>query len=152
MGNENVTVNTAEGEYLVSVGRRLREERERLALSQPALAGHGGTTKKTQIDYEKGVSGPKAEYLARVAEIGVDVQYVITGVRSSMALAPDERLLMERYRASPAALRDAALRVLLGGGEPPPTKKVKISRSAGRDYHEHQGATPTKGRKRNEDQ
>lgn len=121
-------------------------------MSQTAFATAGGVGRRAQVNYESGERAPDTDYLARVAEIGVDVQYVITGAVASAVLAPDERLLMERYRASPAALRDAALRVLLGGGEPPPTKKVKISRSAGRDYHEHQGATPTKGRKRNEDQ
>lgn len=49
------------------------------------------------------------------ANAGADVQYIFTGVHSSVALAPEERLLIDRYRASPAALRDAALRVLLGG-------------------------------------
>lgn len=52
--------------------------------------------------------------LAKFAEAGADVLYVLTGQRASISLKIDERLLLERYRESPKPLREAALRVLLG--------------------------------------
>lgn len=65
----------------MTIGDRLKEERERLHLSQTSLAEAGGTTKKTQIDYEKNKTQPKGKYLAAIASFGVDVAYVITGER-----------------------------------------------------------------------
>ncbi|MBS3954071.1 MAG: helix-turn-helix transcriptional regulator [Methylomicrobium sp.] len=66
----------------MTIGDRLKEERERLKLTQPSLAEAAGTTKKTQIDYEKNKTTPKGRYLAKVAALGVDVGYVITGIRA----------------------------------------------------------------------
>ncbi|MCK9635991.1 MAG: helix-turn-helix transcriptional regulator [Methylobacter tundripaludum] len=66
----------------MTIGGRLREERERLDLSQTSMAEAAGTTKKTQLDYEKNRTPPKANYLAKVATFGVDVAYVITGIRA----------------------------------------------------------------------
>jgi len=97
------------------IGDRIKEERQRLGLNQTEFAALAGAAKRTQIDWEKGVSSPTAEQLGAMGGAGADVQYIVTGVRSSVALTPDERLLVERYRASPSPLKDAALRVLLGG-------------------------------------
>lgn len=94
---------------------RLKEERKRLGLNQTDFGKIAGVGKTTQINYESGERSPDAAYLAAIAAAGGDVQYIVTGTRSEMALAPDERLMLDRYRASPKALRDAALRVLLGG-------------------------------------
>lgn len=65
----------------MSIGERLKAERGRLGLNQADFAGVAGTTKKSQIGYEKDVVPPDAAYLAAVAAAGVDVQYVITGQR-----------------------------------------------------------------------
>jgi transcriptional regulator with XRE-family HTH domain len=66
----------------VDIGQRLREERERLGLSQAAMATSTEVDRKTQLNYESGEREPKAEYLARAAKLGVDVQYVVTSVRT----------------------------------------------------------------------
>lgn len=65
----------------MTIGDRLREERERLKLTQPAMAEAAGTTKQTQHAHETNRTPPKANYLAAVAGLGVDVAYVITGER-----------------------------------------------------------------------
>ncbi|WP_227564061.1 XRE family transcriptional regulator [Acinetobacter bereziniae] len=72
------------GELFVtlSIGQRLREERERLGFTQPSFAELANTTKKSQIDYEKDVTQPKANYLALIADAGADIAYIITGKRS----------------------------------------------------------------------
>lgn len=76
----------------------------------------GGVQRRAQINYEKGERQPDTDYLAALAAAGADVLYILTGERSgaASALAPDERLLLDRYRESARPLRDAALRVLLG--------------------------------------
>ena len=64
------------------LGARLKEERERVALTQALLAAHGGVKTLTQGSYEGGKSFPNAEYLAKIAGIGIDVLYVVTGQRT----------------------------------------------------------------------
>jgi len=69
-------------------GVRLKEERERLEKQQKDFAEIIGVTAKTQRNYEQGLRKPDAEYLEKASEVGVDVQYVITGKRA----IPDRRL------------------------------------------------------------
>lgn len=60
---------------------RLREERERLGLTQEEFAGLAGTTRRSQSNYELGERVPDAEYLMRLVDRDVDVAYLITGRR-----------------------------------------------------------------------
>ena len=66
-------------------GRRLREERERLGLSQTAFAAMGQASKGSQILYEKGKPCP-SNYLSAIAAHGADVLYILTGRREQPAL------------------------------------------------------------------
>lgn len=61
---------------------RLKSERTRLGLTQPEFAEAAGAKKRTLIDWEKGVSSPTAMQLSALAEIGVDVLFVLTGLRT----------------------------------------------------------------------
>lgn len=70
------------------IASRLIEERERLRLSQPALAEMGGTKLRTLQNWESAKNFPSSEFLADAAKFGVDVQYVITGRRSLTGAAP----------------------------------------------------------------
>jgi transcriptional regulator with XRE-family HTH domain len=92
------------------IGARLREERERLGLSQTDAAsiaesaGAPGATRQSQALYEKGKRMPDAAYLASIAAAGADVLYILTGQRGSApapALAPDEAALLDNYRHCP---------------------------------------------------
>jgi len=75
----------------MSIGARLRSERELLKLAQTPFAEAGGTTKQTQHAYESNRTTPKGAYLAKVAALGVDVGYVITGIRAeNVAHTPTE--------------------------------------------------------------
>lgn len=77
-------------------GLRLREERERLGLSQTALASAGGVKRLAQSQYEKEVSTPTVRYLAAVASAGIDLQYALFGrCRDSNSLSPAERSRIE---------------------------------------------------------
>lgn len=63
----------------INLGDRLRNERLRLEMNQTALATVGGVGKSSQILYESGKRVPDANYLIAVANIGVDVDYVLFG-------------------------------------------------------------------------
>ena len=118
MVQKNTPVNT--GGVKNSPSGRLKEERTRLGLSQSALADTLGVSKWTVINYERagnrGTPIP-ADLLSACARLGMDVQYVLTGVPSTnlnrvaeeagsyhvdrggiAALPPDERRLLEKYR------------------------------------------------------
>lgn len=104
-------------------------------MNQTDFAAVGGVGRKSQFNYEEDERQPDAAYLAAIAAAGVDVRYIITGNREGAlpeVLSSDERHLLERYRSSPQPLKDAALRVLLGG-EPPrgPKKQINVSASGG---------------------
>jgi len=66
----------------LNIGRRLREERERISFTQPQIAKMANVSKTTQVNYEQGARKPDSEYLFLISEVGIDVQYVLTGVRS----------------------------------------------------------------------
>lgn len=72
----------------MSIGSRLRAERERLGLTQSQFGELGGVKLRAQINYEAGQRSPDAEYLAKLETSGVDVPYVITGRR----LVPDRSI------------------------------------------------------------
>lgn len=67
----------------MNIGERLREEREKIGYSQEKLGAIGGVQKRAQINYEAGERQPDAAYLRGVAQVGIDVQYVLLGVRSA---------------------------------------------------------------------
>lgn len=104
---------------MTSIGDRLREEREQLGFNQTAFGAIGGVQKQAQLKYEKGERFPGADYLAAVAKVGVDVQYVVTGIRCPNALSDDESELVARFRKAPVAVKASALAGLAAGAEPP---------------------------------
>ncbi|MBS7819031.1 XRE family transcriptional regulator [Wohlfahrtiimonas chitiniclastica] len=64
------------------LGDRLREEREKLQLSQEAFGALGGVGKQAQLRYEKGERYPDGLYFEKIASVGCDIQYIITGIRT----------------------------------------------------------------------
>ena len=66
-----------------SIGIRLAGERKRVGLSQAELGTVGGVKKLAQSNYELGKRAPNSDYLGAILVTGVDVQYVITGLRST---------------------------------------------------------------------
>ncbi len=63
------------------IGARIKEERTRLDLNQPDFGAIAGASKRTVIEWEKDNSSPTAVQLSALASAGVDVTYVITGIR-----------------------------------------------------------------------
>lgn len=74
-------------------GERLRAERERIGLTQADLAEKMGVHKNTQARYEKADTQPPSGYLTGLRSLGVDSDYVLTGVRASGEGAAHRALL-----------------------------------------------------------
>lgn len=58
---------------------RLRQERERLGLSQEKLAHLVGVSRVTQNNYEQGVREPGIGYLSSVGQKGCDLRFLLFG-------------------------------------------------------------------------
>ncbi|WP_312272367.1 helix-turn-helix transcriptional regulator [Pseudomonas sp.] len=99
-----------------SLGDRLRKERERLKLSQDEMGQVGGVNRNTQGKYEKGDRNPDSAYLSALANVGVDVLYVLTGQRlstSETSLSSEEVELLNSYRGMTALSRDSFRHIAL---------------------------------------
>jgi len=83
-------------------GDRLREERDRLGLSQEALAKVAGVHRNTQIKYESGERSPDLDYLLAVSRVGVDVLYLLTGLARGFSDEEGNRPDIARIVASSA--------------------------------------------------
>lgn len=119
------------------IGERIKEERMRLGFTQPVLAEQAGAKKRTLIDWEKGVSSPTALQLQAMADVGLDVQYVVTGKRSAVALDADPELneLVRLYRSAPLAVKGAVLGALTAGAAPASGSKVVVRGSVGKQIN-----------------
>jgi len=93
-------MSTLTGNSTHEFGARLDAERERLGLSQTALAALAGTTKRTVFSWEKGKTAPDAFQLMQLRSAGMDVVYILTGQRGGDLLRPDESALLDNYRHS----------------------------------------------------
>lgn len=74
-------MSTSRGEELFGIGERLREERNRIGLSQVVFGMELSATDRTVKKWEANETSPRAEDLLAAARLGVDVLYVVTGER-----------------------------------------------------------------------
>jgi transcriptional regulator with XRE-family HTH domain len=65
----------------LTFGQRLRQERDRLGLSQADFAERGGVRRTTQHIYESDTRVPDLNYLERVQEAGANLAYLVLGER-----------------------------------------------------------------------
>lgn len=104
-----------------AIGSRLQEERKRLGLNQDDFASKVGIAKRTLAGYEGGNGDVGAIVMAKAAELGLDVMYVVTGTRllaaadgltplelnlitSLRSLAPSDREHLARMAAALTAM------------------------------------------------
>lgn len=110
------------------IGSRLRQERERLGLSQKAFGEIGGVEANAQGKYESGDRAPKADYLSRVAARGVDVLYVLTGAPTPTLtdnLSQIEEKVLVSYRTLHKEDQDAIRRLTITLAELSATQAIK---------------------------
>lgn len=93
-------MSTEVDEIIFGLANRFRSERERLGLTQKALADLLLTTSRTIISYENGDSPPKLDKLILFAAKGADVGYILSGRCSLGTLESDEAALLNNYRNS----------------------------------------------------
>ncbi len=97
--------------------KRLKFERERLGYSQEEFAKIAGTTRVTQIKYEKD-SEPKAGYFNAIYNAGADIFYILTGQRiEGEVLSNEEKFLLDNYRVASRDKQRAVLGALLSDEE-----------------------------------
>lgn len=68
-----------EGVKPPSFGRRLRQERERLGMTQVEMALAGGVKRTTQHLYESDVRVPDINYLTRLRGAGANLAFLVLG-------------------------------------------------------------------------
>lgn len=94
-----------------SIHERLKEERQRLGLSQEKAASLCGAAKRTIAGWEKEVQIP-AEKLALLMSAGFDAGYVLDGVRSGedtrVKISPAERDWLWKFKAMSPETRERA--------------------------------------------
>lgn len=85
------------------IGARLAAERQRLGMNQAELGEACGVSKTSQLNYEAGRRSPDSAYMAAAMRAGVDMSYVISGVRQVAAADADDFVqipLLSNVRAS----------------------------------------------------
>jgi transcriptional regulator with XRE-family HTH domain len=80
LGKKNSHVNKKRDE-MFSIGQRLREERERLNLSQDSLGEALGVDRRVIRNYEGNKTSPRADQLAKMMGLGADILYIVSGKR-----------------------------------------------------------------------
>ncbi|GAA5784882.1 hypothetical protein YWS52_12020 [Chitiniphilus shinanonensis] len=108
------------------VGSRLKEERKRLGHSQATFSALGKVSVNTQVTLEKRPSTLDFGYLARIEAAGVDLVYVLAGIRQTA----EEAQLLAAYNAAPPAVRAAALAGLLAGAS---TASIQVAGDLGQN-------------------
>lgn len=91
------------------IADRLLLERKRLGHSQAEMATIGQVHIRTYQLYEKGARVPDAECLAGLYGRGVDILYVVTGVRSEGLLDAESSDLFSELEKSHPHIRKAAV-------------------------------------------
>lgn len=95
------------------IGKRLKLERKRLKLTQSALGAIGGVEANAQGHYESGQRLPRADYLFRIAAVGVDIGRVVTGIDSRDRLeVPELPALQPGKQGEMVDENDSALSVV----------------------------------------
>lgn len=93
----------------VSIGARLKEERNRIGLIQADAAKAAGVGFTAYQGYERGDRFPNAESLYGLFLVGFDVLYVVTGTRNNSTLSNEQSSLLGLYGQIDERLRPVAI-------------------------------------------
>jgi transcriptional regulator with XRE-family HTH domain len=80
-----------------NIGRRLREERQRRGETVEEFSEASGLHPTSVGNYERGERAPNAALLIIWHDIGIDIGYVLTGVRWGARVNQYEQELIDRY-------------------------------------------------------
>lgn len=76
--------------FVPGFGARLKEERKRLRMSQEEFAAHCGIKRLAQAQYESEIREPRYSFLAAIAKLGLDLDYLFFGIRHMEKLISPE--------------------------------------------------------------
>lgn len=97
---------------MYSMGDRLKEIREQMGLTKTQFAQLANVSVSSQTNYEEKSRVPSGEYLAALAEKGIDITYILTGKKTiNTELSSEEAALVENYRATPEEKRSVVTEV-----------------------------------------
>ncbi len=97
---------------MTNFAERLKLEREKSGYTAEEFGILGGVGKASQYNYEKGSRKPDIEYLANIAKVGCDIQYIVTGVVSDKYIEPEEAEFLSLFKLAKRPLKLAAVQVL----------------------------------------
>lgn len=103
----------------MTLGERIKEERERLGFNQSQFAEIAGALKQTQIRWEKDGTTPTIDVLNAWSVVGADQVYILTGVRLDVANTPKDDL---------AYIDEWDLSFSAGAGVYPPEHPLAVAR------------------------
>lgn len=90
------------------VGQRMKEERQRLDLTQEEMARRLGISRGTYLSHEKELYPMDVPVLARMPDAGVDLRYVLTGKRSVTEI--QQGIPADAFHAAREALKQHLLK------------------------------------------
>jgi transcriptional regulator with XRE-family HTH domain len=101
--------------------KRLKEERDRMKLSQKEVADLCGVSREIWGKYERNQSVPGGDVLFSFAAAGADMNYIMTGQRAHLitdenpgyTLRPDQKALLDNLEHCPKEDQDAIKRMAL---------------------------------------
>ncbi|HCY15598.1 MAG TPA: hypothetical protein DHV21_06415 [Curvibacter sp.] len=82
------------------MGSRLKAERMRLGKSPGDFAALCGVSRTTQFNYESGDRPPDADYLQLAHEAGMDIHFVVTGVKHEV---DEDFVVVQQYDVAASA-------------------------------------------------
>ncbi|MEE6030976.1 helix-turn-helix transcriptional regulator [Avibacterium paragallinarum] len=86
-------------DFFEKINERLKNERQRLLMTQVEIAEKCGVTPTTYSNYELGKRKPDAKFLQNFADIGGDVHFLFTGTRNKVLLDGYENIVMIAFNA-----------------------------------------------------
>lgn len=98
---------------LTGIGKRIHHAVKMSFRSIKAFSEMTGVPYPSLKSYLSGASRPGADALATIsAATGYSIDWLVTGKEMEVAITPEERTLIERYRSASPVLKKAALAVL----------------------------------------
>jgi transcriptional regulator with XRE-family HTH domain len=130
----------------MNIGERIKAERERLGFKQDDFAEKGGVSRRSQVMYEQNKTDASAGYFTKIAELGADVNYILTGVhalgfkaQSTIEFQPSATF---EVGVANESFSDEDLRILRMIKHLPPTQKkrevenLEIFYQSANEYHQ----------------
>ncbi len=100
------------------ISERIKEERKRLGYKkQDEIADACGISRESWGKYERGLTMPSGEVLLALANLNMDIQYVLTGKSYSRGMNPQEQMVLSAWHQASASTQKEVMAILAGIGQ-----------------------------------